>query len=189
MNDMEHLGRLVERTATSYFGKYRGQVTDVDDPLGQGRIRATVPAVMHEHECDWALPAVPFAGAQHGMLMLPAIGAGVWIEFEAGNINTPIWSGTWWAEHEKPDDAEAQVRVIVSENGHKVVLNDKNDELTLTHGSGPEIKLTATEIILSCGQCELRISGDNISLNNGVIKVGIAGVSLVNGAMAFGVPP
>lgn len=189
MNDMELLGRLVERTGNSYFGKYPGKVTDVSDPLGQGRIRATVAGVMNEHECDWALPAVPFAGPKHGLLMLPKVGSGVWIEFQAGNLSIPIWSGTWWAEHEKPEDAEAQVRVIVSEKGHKVVLNDDSDELTLTHGSGPEIKLTATEIILSCGQCELRISSDNISLNKGLIKVGLAGVSLVNGAMGFGVPP
>jgi hypothetical protein len=59
----------------------------------------------------------------------------------------------------------------------------------LVHGSGPEITMTATEIVLTCGPCEIKISNENISLNNGLIKVGLAGVSLVNGAMTFGVPP
>jgi len=55
--------------------------------------------------------------------------------------------------------------------------------------AGPEIKLTTDEITLTVGPCEIKISMDSISLNNGLIKVGLAGVSLVNGAMAFGVPP
>jgi len=181
--------RLVERVGSSYFGKYRGIVTDVDDPNNQLRIRATVPAVLGEHACGWALPAAPFAGDGHGMVMLPKVGSGVWIEFEAGRLDNPIWSGAWWASGQRPGPQGAAVRVIVSEHGHKVILDDEADELKLVHGSGPEIKLTATEIVLVCGACEIKISNDNISLNSGQIKIGLAGVSLVNGAMSFGVPP
>jgi phage baseplate assembly protein gpV len=181
--------RLVERAGTSYFGKYRGIVTDVDDPNNQCRIRATVPAVLGEQACGWALPAAPFAGDGHGMVMLPKVGSGVWIEFEAGRLDVPIWSGAWWASGQRPDPQGAAVRVIVSEKGHKLILDDDADEVKLVHGSGPEIKLTASEIVLTCGACEIRISNENISLNTGLIKVGLAGVSLVNGAMTFGVPP
>ena len=81
------------------------------------------------------------------------------------------------------------VRVIVSEKGHKLILDDEANEVTLVHGSGPEIRMTASEIVLTCGPCEIKISNENISLNQGLIKVGLAGVSLVNGAMSFGVPP
>lgn len=183
------LERLVERVGTSYFGKYRGIVTDVDDPSNQCRIRATVPAVLGEQACGWALPAAPFAGDGHGMVMLPKVGSGVWIEFEAGRLDNPIWSGAWWASGERPDPQGAGVRVIVSEKGHQFILDDAADAVKLVHGSGPEIKLTATEIVLTCGACEIKISNENISLNNGQIKIGLAGVSLVNGAMTFGVPP
>jgi hypothetical protein len=187
---MEHtVERLVERVGGSYYGKYRGIVTDVDDPDNRCRIRATVPAVLGEHPCAWAMPAMPFAGDGHGMVMLPAVGSGVWIEFEAGRLDNPIWSGAWWASGQRPDPQGPKVRVIVSENGHQVILDDDSDEVKVVHGSGPEIKLTATEIVLSCGACEITISNTDISLNNGLIKVGLAGVSLVNGAMSFGVPP
>jgi len=191
MSDLmeQTLERLVERVGSSYFGKYRGIVTDVDDPNNQLRIRATVPAILGEHACGWALPAAPFAGDGHGMVMLPKVGSGVWIEFEAGRLDNPIWSGAWWASGQRPDPQGAAVRVIVSEHGHKVILDDEADEVKLVHGSGPEIKLTATEIVLVCGACEIKISNDNISLNSGQIKIGLAGVSLVNGAMSFGVPP
>jgi hypothetical protein len=181
--------RLVERAGTSYFGKYRGIVTDVEDPNNQCRIRATVPAVLGEQACGWALPAAPFGGDGHGMVMLPKVGSGVWIEFEAGRLDVPIWSGAWWASGQRPDPQGVAVRVIVSEKGHKLILDDEADEVKLVHGSGPEIRMTATEIVLTCGACEIKISNENISLNNGLIKVGLAGVSLVNGAMTFGVPP
>lgn len=191
MNDlMEHtVERLVERVGGSYYGKYRGIVTDVDDPENRCRIRATVPAVLGEQPCAWAMPAMPFAGNGHGMVMLPAVGSGVWIEFEAGRLDSPIWSGAWWASGQRPDPQGPKVRVIVSENGHQVILDDDSDEVKIVHGGGPEIKLTGTEIVLSCGACEIKISNTEISLNNGLIKVGLAGVSLVNGAMSFGIPP
>jgi hypothetical protein len=121
--------------------------------------------------------------------MLPKVGSGVWIEFEAGRLDNPIWSGAWWASGERPDPQGDAVRIIVSEKGHKLILDDDSDEVKLVHGSGPEITMTATEITLTCGPCEIKITNQNISLNNGLIKVGLAGVSLVNGAMTFGVPP
>ena len=181
--------RLVERAGSTYYGKYRGIVTDVDDPNNQLRIRATVPAVLGEHQCGWAMPAAPFAGDGHGFVMLPKVGSGVWIEFEAGRLDNPIWSGAWWASGQRPNPQGAGVRVLVSEQGHKVILDDDAGELQLVHGSGPSIKLTGDEILLSCGSCEIKISSDSISLNNGQIKIGLAGVSLVNGAMTFGTPP
>jgi hypothetical protein len=189
---MEHnIARLNERVGTSYFGKYRGIVTDVNDPENQCRIKARVESLLNGQETGWALPVVPFAGDGHGMVMLPAVDSGVWIEFEAGRLESPIWSGAWWASGQRPDPQGAQVRIIVSEQGHKVILDDTNNELKLIHGAvgGPEIKLTDSEIVLTCGACEIKISTDDISLNNGQIKIGLTGVSLVNGAMSFGTPP
>ncbi len=181
--------RLVERAGTSYFGKYRGIVTDVGDPSNQCRIRAKVPAVLGDQPCGWAMPAAPFAGDGHGMVLLPKVGSGVWIEFEAGRLDNPIWSGGWWASGQRPNPQGDQVRVIVSEHGHSVILDDQADEVKIVHGSGPTIKMTASEIVLTCGSCETKIGNQDISLNNGLIKVGLAGVSLVSGAMSFGVPP
>ena len=71
-----------------------------------------------------------------------------------------------------------------------MILDDESDEVKIVHGSGPEIKMTATEIVLTCRRLrDQDHQRPNISLNNGLIKVGLAGVSLVNGAMTFGVPP
>ena len=65
--------------AERHYGKYRGHVTDNKDPDGLGRIKATVPDVLHDVETGWALPCAPYSGDKSGSFTVPAVGAGVWI--------------------------------------------------------------------------------------------------------------
>ena len=116
---MEHtIERVVNRLGSTYYGKYRGIVTDVDDPDNRCRIRARVDNLLdgEQHSAGRCRrrhsPAMATA-----CVMLPAVGSGVWIEFEAGNLDIPIWSGGWWASGQRPDPQGARLRVIVSENG------------------------------------------------------------------------
>ena len=79
-----------------YFGKYRGTVFNNVDLMNTGRIQAIVPDVLGPVPSTWAMPCLPFSGVQSGSWMIPSIGAGVWIEFEGGDPDFPIWSGTWF---------------------------------------------------------------------------------------------
>ncbi len=79
-----------------YFGKYSGTVVNNIDPMQTGRIQAIVPDVSKVIPTTWAKPCVPVAGLQMGSYFIPPIGAGVWIEFEQGDPNYPIWVGCWW---------------------------------------------------------------------------------------------
>jgi hypothetical protein len=79
-----------------YFGKYRGLVVGNLDPLQVGRIMATVPDVLGEVPTGWAMPCVPCGLPDKPGLAIPAMGAQVWIEFEQGNLDHPIWSGCFW---------------------------------------------------------------------------------------------
>lgn len=81
-----------------YFGKYRGIVTNVNDPKNMGRIKAQVPAVTGDSETVWCLPCLPYAGNGYGLKFLPSVGDCVWIEFERGKVNYPIWTGCWFAQ-------------------------------------------------------------------------------------------
>jgi len=83
-----------------FIGKYRGVVTDNNDPQNRGRLKAKVPDVFGELESDWALPCAPYSGKDVGFFILPPIGANVWMEFEHGSPDYPIWSGCFWAEGE-----------------------------------------------------------------------------------------
>ena len=83
-------------SASSYFGKYRGTVINNVDPLLIGRIQAMVPDVAGFLPSSWAMPCVPVAGINMGVFTVPPIGAGVWIEFEHGDPDYPIWVGGYW---------------------------------------------------------------------------------------------
>lgn len=83
-------------TDTKYYGKYRGTVINNIDPEQRGRIMAQVPDVLGLTPSSWAMPCVPMAGKSQGTFMVPQIGAGVWIEFEQGDPDYPIWVGGFW---------------------------------------------------------------------------------------------
>jgi uncharacterized protein involved in type VI secretion and phage assembly len=79
-----------------YYGKFRGTVINNVDPLQMGRLLVQVPDVTGLALSSWAMACVPFTGKQSGMWVIPQIGTGVWVEFEQGDIDFPIWSGCWW---------------------------------------------------------------------------------------------
>jgi Uma2 family endonuclease len=84
-----------------HWGKYRAKVLDNFDLLQLGRLLVEVPSIPGE-VLDWALPNSPYAGPQVGFFALPPIGANVWVEFEGGNPNFPIWTGCFWEEGQMP---------------------------------------------------------------------------------------
>ena len=79
-----------------FFGKYRGLVLNNIDPMQMNRLQVQVPDVAGLIPTTWAMPCVPVAGLQNGMVALPIIGSGVWIEFEQGDPDFPIWTGGFW---------------------------------------------------------------------------------------------
>lgn len=87
-----------------FYGKYRGKVEENIDPEGLGRIIPSVPAVSGS-KLNWAMPCTPYAGRDVGFYAIPPIGASVWIEFEGGDPNFPIWAGCFWG----PEDVMLEV--------------------------------------------------------------------------------
>jgi uncharacterized protein involved in type VI secretion and phage assembly len=82
--------------SNKYFGKYRGTVLQNIDPEQRARIQVMVPDVGGLLPSSWAMPCVPIAGKAMGTFMVPQIGAGVWVEFEQGDPEYPIWTGGFW---------------------------------------------------------------------------------------------
>jgi len=85
-----------------YYSSYRGVVVDNIDPDKEGKIRAKVPMISGNAPLgEWCYPKACVGGAQFGIYHPPDIGSGVWIEFENGQLNAPIYSGGWWATLEE----------------------------------------------------------------------------------------
>ncbi len=134
----------LERLTDRFYGKYRGLVTDNGDPSNLGRLRARVPEVLGDVETGWALPCAPYSGAGSGLFTVPSAGAGVWIEFEAGDVSRPIWSGCWWGDGERPSDEQGTaaipaLKVLRSEQGLLVKLDDDGQVISVSDSGGDNL--------------------------------------------------
>jgi hypothetical protein len=117
---------------TRYYGKYRGTVINNIDPEQRGRIIAMVPDVQGLIPTTWAMPCVPLAGKLEGTYMVPQIGAAVWIEFEQGDPEYPIWVGGFWGVFGEvpaaglvpPAIPPGQTIVLQTTLQHSVVISD-----------------------------------------------------------------
>lgn len=161
-----------------FYGKYRGTVTDIHDPLMMGRVRAKVPDVMGDLESGWAMPCLPFAGSGMGFYALPTVGAGVWIEFEHGDPDYPIWAGCWIGSlAEAPPDllAPPYKKVILkTDGGHSIILDDTPGigGITLQLSGGQKIVMSAISIEITNGQGgSIKMTGPKVSINDGALEV------------------
>jgi hypothetical protein len=169
-----------------WYGKYRGRVTRNNDPRNLGRLRAVVPDVLGKVETGWAMPSVPFSGPEAGTFLVPPVGARVWIEWEAGNVAKPIWSGCWWPAGKLPkvegDPVKPAVKLLRSEQRLQVALDDATQTLRLGDADGKNL----LEIAVKDGQVTIKaakkvvIDCPAIELVNGASHTAVHGDSLLN---------
>jgi hypothetical protein len=154
-----------------HYGKYRGIVSDNRDPKNLGRVRARVPEILADVESGWALPCAPYAGSGSGSYTVPSPDSGVWIEFEAGDVSRPLWSGCWWSAGQLPTDetgtaATPDLKILRSEQGLLVKLDDEGHTIAVSDGNGRNLmrievqagKITveaANKVIVEAPQIEL----------------------------------
>jgi len=120
-------------TVQKFYGKYRGTVINNVDPMRLGRILCEVPDVLGLTPSSWCVPCVPLAGPTGppmGVYLVPTIGAGVWIEFEGGDPNYPIWTGCRWgapsdiplaAQTGNPADPNIVIQSLLQ---HAIIISD-----------------------------------------------------------------
>ncbi len=160
---------ILERIRYRFYGKYRGTVTDVD--ASTLRIKATVPAVLGTQPTGWCRPCVPYAGPNVGMAFLPETGAGVWIEFEGGDVSLPIWVGCYWRDGEQPSDATPTVKAIVTTSPLKILLDDDAGTITITDSNQNSVTLDSTGITLTRSSNSVQISDSEVNVNDGAFEV------------------
>jgi hypothetical protein len=161
----------------NYYGKYRGKVENNLDPMMLGRVQVSVPAVLGEGTLSWAMPCVPYAGSGVGFFMIPPVDANVWVEFEGGDIDYPIWSGCFWGIGEVPaTPAVPQMKVI------------KLDSITLTLSELPGVGGVTLEVSPPSVGLPLKMTFDvnGIKLEAGplgTVELTPAGVKINSGAL------
>lgn len=163
-----------------HFGKYRGTVAFNVDPQQMGRIQAIVPGVTGLIPSTWALPCVPFAGKQSGVFVVPAIGSAVWIEYEQGDLDYPIWTGGFWGSAaEVPAIALAgnplsPSIVLQTGLGNSITLSDLPGPaggIQIRSAGGASILVNETGITITNGAASIVLAGPTVTVNNGALAV------------------
>ena len=149
---------LIQKVERRFYGKYRGFVKNNQDPKHLGRLTLQVPSVLGDEVTGWAMPCVPYGGQDNqGFLCIPDVGAGVWVEFEEGDLEFPIWVGTFWSAPEghseipapnEPDGKEGKNeangkggkneskpptrKIIKTQKGHTIQFEDADGKEMVT---------------------------------------------------------
>lgn len=171
----KHVTRLMENVDHKYYGKYRGIVVDNNDPEKLGRLKIKVPSILgNDVVTGWAMPCVPYGGdAGQGFLFIPEVGAGVWVEFGEGELEFPIWVGTFWSkpggesELPKPNNVDGSEqgnlqdvptrKIIKTKRGHTIQLEDADGEELIT-------------IVEAANSHVVTMNKDGIKINDGANK-------------------
>ena len=156
-----------------FYGKYRGTVVNNIDPLLLGRLLVQVPDVVGLTPSSWAEPCVPLAGPTGppmGVYLVPPIGAGVWVEFEQGDVDHPIWVGCrWGSQADIPPLAHAGLPVSPS-----IVLQTAGqNSIVISDVPGP-----AGGIMIRSGASTVMINQTGISLIAPKVDITAAAINL-----------
>jgi uncharacterized protein involved in type VI secretion and phage assembly len=137
-----------------FYGKYRGTVVNNLDPMQIGRVQVSVPDVSSALPSTWAMPCLPVAGTQMGLYAVPPVGANVWVEFEQGDPDLPIWVGGFWGSAaEVPALARTAPSglstIALSAAGASILINDTG--IYIDNGKGARIVMVGPAVTVNDG--------------------------------------
>ncbi len=164
-----------------FYGKYRGTVVNNIDPMQIGRIQAIVPDVSGVIPTSWAMPCLPSAGINTGVFTVPQIGAGVWMEFEHGDPDYPIWVGGYWGSTAEvpvwprmvPPAVNGLTIQTTLKNG--IVVSDvpgPTGGIMIQTTTGAMISVSDVGIVISNGKgATISMIGPTVDINAGALTV------------------
>lgn len=181
--------------AKKYWGKYQGTVFNNTDLERRGRLQLIVPDVASLLPTTWAEACVPLAGPTGppmGVYMVPPIGAKVWVEFEHGNPDKPIWVGCRWglpsdipltAQLSNPADPSIIIQSLLQQ---AIVISDLPPApappvmppavpvggITLRSTTGASIVVNDVGIFINNGKgASIEMVGPTITINKGALVI------------------
>jgi hypothetical protein len=180
---MNEPNTAIQSPVKRFYGKYRGIVVQNIDPELRGRLLCIVPDVLGLVPSSWCEACVPLAGATGapmGAYFVPPIGAGVWVEFEGGNPDFPIWSGCRFSPGDPPTLALEGLPVspsIVLQTSlqNAIVISDVAGPLggiMLKSTTGATLIVNDTGIYIQNGKgATMTMIGTAIDFNSGALTI------------------
>jgi hypothetical protein len=179
---------VTRKAGPPFWGKYRGTVLSNLDPEQRGRLQLVVSDVTSLLPTTWAECSAPFSGmpgAASGFFVVPAIGAAVWVEFEYGDPNKPIWTG---GRFDKATDVPplaiappavppGQNIAIQSTLQNLMLVSDSvptpiSGGIVLKSTTGAMVVVNDSGIYLNNGKgASITLIGPTVTVNNGALMV------------------
>jgi len=208
-----------------FAGCYRGLVKKNDDSKESrdvhkylGRIKVHVPQVygdsINEDDLPWAWPCQPYSTGRdgdidYGVIAIPPIGSAVWIMFEAGDPQKPVWLGGWWGERDSQSEIPEVAKIdpgfanypdilaIIAKGGgrlrisgdqklelclgtYSIKLDVKNKKIVID--SSDDVEINGSSVTIDTGQTsgELLVRSKNITLQcSGTLRLAAANIELI----------
>jgi hypothetical protein len=151
--------------------KHRGVVVDNVDPLAMGRLRVDVPELF-DGQPRFALPATPYAGDGVGFCMLPPVGAGVWVDFEQGDVNRPVWSGCFWQPGEPPPEIDQPGATFIKTETTSLVMNESAGQAAFT------LQAIAASVTAQPGAMNLESTAARVELTPAAVNINDEGIKV-----------
>lgn len=142
----------------TYFGLFRGTCVGNVDPQQMGRIQVLVPSIGLTPS-TWAMPCLPVTGVQSGVFTVPAVGAGVWVEFEGGDPDYPVWVGGFYS----PADVPSGARIVPPGVSGLTIQTQLGNSITVSDTPGP----TGGILIKTTTGATISVSDVGITISNG----------------------
>lgn len=141
-----------------------------DRRLKRGEIRVSIPSIFGSGESVMARPCFPY-----GHFFVPEKGDHVWVAFENGNPDVPVWLGIGYPEGAAPPEVDQSLplkRVIKTSSGHLIMLNDRPDatklEIQDSENNMNVIELANSRITLE-SQGTIQIKAPNVIINKRIV--------------------
>lgn len=173
------------------FGLHPAIVTDIVDPQNLGRVQVSFPWLgeVGRDVRAWARLVSLYADRDQGWQILPEVDSEVIVGFEAGAIERPYVVGAVWNGVESlPDSAEAANNrrllktrsgtllefddtegaakvTLKMRSGHRLVLDDAAQSVTLQHSNGCELVMNVAGQVKITANSTVEITASAVNVH------------------------
>lgn len=155
-----------------YYGTYRAVVVNNNDPTKQGKLKIRCEAIHGSSPCEvWAWPIAPWASKSCGLWIIPDVGDSVYVVFDHGRADAPLWFGGWWAKGETTADMVTKKVVLTTKEGMKVVLDREAKSILVEQTGGNSILMTSDEVLIK-HKTKITMTASDVAINGRLHVVG-----------------
>jgi uncharacterized protein involved in type VI secretion and phage assembly len=202
------------RSDQFFYGLVQAIVVDNEDPLGEGRVRVTIPSLHQSMETEWCRVCQLYAGNGYGSFFVPEKNDEVLIACVYGDLNEPIVIGGLYNGKDKPaskreaspgldqklirtkgkqqllldDSPNAKKIELKSSANQSVLLDDQANKVVVSTGGGQTITLEknggAITITTQGGQ-QVKLDGSGTITLSGQMKIKLDAAQVDIGSAAM----